>query len=169
MALSYNQQRFVNELLADPNRVAGAAYRRAYPGCKSEASANSAAQRLLKNVEIKQFIANADAKRMKRVELNHDYVISNLTEIVERCMQRAPVCNNRGVQIQDEEGRDVWTFNARGAVASINLLGKHLGMFQDKGTLNVKVSGRVGLSIDDLRKLPPDELARIYRDRLGDS
>jgi hypothetical protein len=59
------------------------------------------------------------------------YVVSNLQEVVERCMQRAPVMTAHGEQAVDEEVRHVWRFDAKGAIAALGAIGNHLGMFRE--------------------------------------
>jgi phage terminase small subunit len=92
----------------------------------------------LKHVEVARAVAEAQGDRVERTEVTQDYVLENLTETVERCMQRAPVMVRRGrnvVQLQDADGRNVWQFDARGAVQALNLLGKHLAMFSENVNL----------------------------------
>lgn len=136
--LTDKQAAFVREYLVDLNATQ-AAIRAGY----SERTAYSVGQRLLKKVEIQRAVAAAQAKRAQRVEVTQDYVISNLVEIVERSMQRAPVTNRKGEQIKDSKGRDVWCFDAKAANKALELLGKHLGLFSDR--VQTEVSG--GLSI----------------------
>ena len=48
-------------------------------------------------------------------------------------MQRAPVMVRAGremVQATDEDGRDVWQFNSKGALGSLKMMGDHLGLFR---------------------------------------
>lgn len=47
------------------------------------------------------------------------------------------------VQSKDEEGKDIWTFDAKNAVASLGLLGKHLAMFTDR--TEVAMTGNSGV------------------------
>lgn len=136
--LSDKQRLFIKEYLVDLNATQ-AAIRAGY----SEKTAYSAGQRLLKHVEVQKAVTKAQAERSQRVEVTQDYVINNLVEIVERTMQRAPVLDRKGEQVTDEEGRAVWTFDAKSANRALELLGKHLGIFAEK--VKTEVSG--GLSI----------------------
>lgn len=135
--LTDRQKEFVRQYLVDLNATK-AAIRAGY----SERTAYSVGQRLLKNVEIQRAVAAAQAQRARRVEVTQDYVLSNLVEVVERTMQRAPVLDRKGEQVTDEEGRAVWTFDAKGANRALELLGKHLGIFTDK--VKAEVSGPDG-------------------------
>jgi phage terminase small subunit len=136
--LTPKQAAFVREYLVDLNATQ-AAIRAGY----SEKSAARIGVELLNKTHIAQAVATAQAKRARRVEVTQDYVLSNLVEIVERTMQRAPVTNRKGEQIMDEDARAVWTFDAKGANKALELLGKHLGIFTDK--VQTEVSG--GLTI----------------------
>ena len=127
--MTRKQELFVQEYLIDLNATQ-AAIRAGY----SQKTAQEQAARLLSNVMVQKAIKAAMAERENRVGVRQDYVISNLLEIVERAMQRAPVCNSKGEQIVDEEGRHVWMHDAKNANRALELLGKHLGMFQGYGT-----------------------------------
>ena len=120
------QKRFITEYLIDLSATQ-AAIRAGY----SAKTAYSIGQRLLKNVEVKEAINSAIKEREARTEITADYVLTNLREIVERCMQKQPVFT-KCEQATDEQGRAIWTFNARDAIKALELLGKNLGLFIDK-------------------------------------
>lgn len=130
MSLNAKQQRFVDEYLVDLNATQ-AAIRAGY----SKKTAGQIGDENLRKPEISAALQEAMDKRAQRTEITADYVLSNLAQIVERTMQRAPVMVGRGedrTQLKDEEGRDVWEFNANGANKALELLGKHLKLFTDK-------------------------------------
>ena len=122
--LTPKQARFVEEYLVDLNATA-AAIRAGY----SRNRASEIGWQLLQKTTILQAVQAAQAERSARTQITQDYVISNLREIVERCMQRAPVRNMYGEQVHDDDGNALWTFNARDANKALELLGKHLDMF----------------------------------------
>lgn len=135
--LTDKQTAFVREYLVDLNATQ-AAIRAGY----SERTASRIGPQLLGKTCVREAIEKAQAKRAQRVEVTQDYVLSNLVEVVERTMQRAPVLDRKGEQVTDEEGRAVWTFDAKGANRALELLGKHLGIFTDK--VKAEVSGPDG-------------------------
>lgn len=135
--LTDKQAAFVRQYLVDLNATQ-AAIRAGY----SERTASRIGPQLLGKNCVREAIEKAQAKRARRVEVTQDYVLSNLVEVVERTMQRAPVLDRKGEQVTDEEGRAVWTFDAKGANRALELLGKHLGIFTDK--VRAEVSGPDG-------------------------
>lgn len=135
--LTDKQTAFVREYLVDLNATQ-AAIRAGY----SERTASRIGPQLLGKTWVREAIEKSQAKRARRVEVTQDYVLSNLVEVVERTMQRAPVLDRKGEQVTDEEGRAVWTFDAKGANRALELLGKHLGIFTDK--VKAEVSGPDG-------------------------
>ena len=129
------QEIFVREYLIDFNATQ-AAKRAGY----SAKTAGSKGEQLLKVVEIKKAIDAALAEYRKRNEVTVEYVISGLRTVAERCLQRAPVMDMKGEQVQDEEGRNVWKFDSAGANKALETLGKHLGMFTEKIQMSVAVT-----------------------------
>ena len=143
--LTPKQEAFVAEYLVDLSATQ-AAIRAGY----SAKRADAIGYENLRKPEIAEAIEQAKAARAERVEVTADYVLRNLTEVVERCLQRAPVMTMRGrevVQVTDDEGRHVWKFDAKGANGALNLLGQHLGLYRQKhehsgadgGPMNLKV------------------------------
>ena len=126
------------EYLVDLNATQ-AAIRAGY----SKKSAARIGVELLNKTQVSDAIQKAREQQTKRTLITADYVLSSLREVVERSMQRAPVCNMRGEQIIDDEGNHIWGFDAKNANRALELLGKHLGLWTDK--VQTEVSG--GLSI----------------------
>ena len=124
--MNQKQALFVSEYLVDMNATQ-AAIRAGY----SAKTAYSIGQENLKKPEIKEAISAAVSEREKRTEITADFVIMKLIEIVDRCMQRAPVFR-QGEQLVDEQGRNVWMFDAKNAIRALELLGRNLGMFIDR-------------------------------------
>jgi len=132
---------FVQEYLKDMNATQ-AAIRAGY----SAHTAYSIGQENLNKPEIKQAIDTAMNERAERTELTQDYVLHNLQEIAERCMQKRPVMF-KGVQAVDDDGNHLWTFDARSAIRAFELLGKHMGMFNDKNKEQEQIPEDVKISI----------------------
>ena len=135
--LTPKQQRFVEEYLVDLNGAAAA--RRAGYSAKN---ADNIASELLGKTQVREALAAAMEERSRRVEIDADYVLKNLVEIVERSMQRAPVLTMKGEQVVDDEGRSVWRFDGKNAIRALELLGKHKGMWTDK----VEMSGELDIA-----------------------
>lgn len=148
--LTAKQKRFVEEYLICLNATE-AARKAGY----SEKTARSIGAENLTKPDIQHAIQAALNSRQKRTQVDQDYVLSNLTEIVERCMQRAPVTQS-GIQITDGDGNGVWEFDARPAVSALKLLGEHLGMFEQ----TVRHSGKVAVTVT-AKDLTDDEILTL--------
>ena len=164
--LTPKQQRFVEEYLIDLN--ATQAYIRA--GFSSKL-ANTNAVKLLQNTTIAKAIAEAQAKREERTQIDSDYVLKRLVEIdqmdvldiMDDQMKILPlrewpkvwrqyISNIENLELSDADGvfkKIKWPDK----VKNLELLGKHVsvGAFKDKiehtrpngGDINVTITRRV--------------------------
>lgn len=121
-ALTARQKQFVAEYLLDLNATQSA-IRAGY----SPRTASIQASRLLSNVKVADAIAQAVEKRSQRTVMDQDWVLACLREVVDRCMQAIPVCDRHGNFTGE------FRFNAAGATRALEIIGKHLQMFTDKG------------------------------------
>lgn len=158
--LTDKQKRFVEEYLIDLNATQ-AAIRAGY----SEDTAYSQGQRLLKNVEVKAAISEAQNKRAERVNVTQDDVINGLLEVIAISMGKQKITET---ELSKADGSIVPVdvekscFEPHAANKALELLGKHLGMFKDK----VEVSGAVtnqniNLSGDEFREIAQELLSKV--------
>lgn len=130
--LTDKQKTFVQEYLVDLNATQ-ASIRAGY----SEKTAKQIGTENLAKPAIADAIAEAQAKRKERTEINQDYVLQKIQLVGERCIQEVnPVLTPAGKQVVDKKGNPLFTFNANGANKSFEMLGKHLGMFTEKVEIN---------------------------------
>ena len=108
------QRRFANEYLIDLN--ATRAYRAAYPSVKRDETAATAGGRLLRNVEVSQYIQERMQERQDRTEITQDMVLQEIAAIAFGTVSEA-------VSVKDK-------------LRALELLGKHLGLFQPKDQLD---------------------------------
>ena len=109
--LTEKQKRFCEEYLIDLN--AKRAYLVAYPSVKKEKTAASAAARMLKNVNIQKFLQELKQERESRVLVSQDDVIKAIQEIAFDVSEKA-----------------------KDRLRALELLCKHLGMFDQKDELD---------------------------------
>lgn len=111
------------------------AYIKAYNSAGNRNTAKGEAARILKVPRVRSYVdrlkedaAAALAKTVKdELHLDRSYVLRNLKEVVERCMEAAPV--------KDRSGKPVagaFQFDAKGANQALMLIGKELGMFVER-------------------------------------
>jgi phage terminase small subunit len=153
-------QEFVNEYLSDPELNATRAYLKVYPK-SSEAAARRSASDLLTRADIQAYVGERIKERTRRMEaekgVTQDFVVMGLKEVAERCMQRVPVMRwdreeKAHVQVTDEQGEGVWQFDSSGANRSLELLGKHLGVFTGGDEGDVPAPTVVNVNVVDGRK-----------------
>ena len=128
--------------------VSGISQRKAYQMAYSSQSADSTAARegskLCKRPQVAAFLAklrDETGKALiehvaKDIALDRHYVLANLKEVVERCMERAPVLDRSGrpVRVTTKTGEisAAYTFDSKGANRALELIGKELAMFVER-------------------------------------
>ena len=148
--LTEKQQRFVDEYLIDLNGTQ-AAIRAGY----SVKTAQEQASRLLSNVMVQQAIAKRMAERSKRTGINQDRVVLELAKIA--FVKMTDIVDDHGrikgtatdddlaciesikyKESDNEFGGSVEREVKIGSkLKALELLGKHLGMWNDKLDLNI--------------------------------
>lgn len=129
MALTPKQELFCQEYLVDLNATQ-AAIRAGY----SQETAGSIGSENLTKPEILSRVHDLMQARMDRVQIDQDYVLRKLVTVAERCSapQKKMVMTMAGfVQAKDPAtGEGVFEFDAIGANKALELLGKHVGLFE---------------------------------------
>lgn len=152
--LTAKQQRFVEEYLIDLNATQ-AAIRAGY----SIKNAKQIGSQLLDKTRLQEEIAKAMAERSKRTGINQDRILLELAKIaltniddimdfekgkIKETATREDLASVESLKIKEsDKGREIQVKIAK--LRAIELIGKHLGIFQDK----VEVSG----TAEELSKL----------------
>lgn len=124
--LNAQQERFCEEYLVDYNGTK-AASRAGY----SERSAAVTACRLLKNDKVLVRVRELQAEQAKRLAITADWTLMKLREIVDKAMCAEPVLEY-DYDTKQLEPTGEYQFDSRGATKALELIGRHLGMYQDK-------------------------------------
>ncbi len=154
--MTEKQKIFADEYLIDLN--ATRAYRVAYPSVKKDETAASAAARMLRNVKVAKYITERMEERQRRTEITQDMVLQELAAIAfARVTDYVSVMGGMA-QVKDT---DQLSDSQIAAIAGIKetqngievklgskektleLLGRHLGMWNDK----LDVSGDMDMKI----------------------
>ncbi len=125
MSLSPMQTRFVEQYLIDLN-AAHAAIRAGY----AKKNAKQQGYALLQKPAVQAAVTEAIQARSERTEVGQDWIIERLVENVERAMTVEPVMVGG-----EKTGEYVYQGNV--ANKALELLGRHVGMFDDKLRLRV--------------------------------
>ncbi len=136
------QEAFAREYLIDLNATQ-AAIRAGY----SAKTAEQQGHQLLKKTSVAKAIREGRVARAERTEISADYVLTTITETIERCRQAKPVLDRKGdpVMVETEHGDIVpaYTFDSTAVLKGAELLGKHLKLFTDR----VEHSGELSISV----------------------
>lgn len=136
--LTARQEKFCREYVVDYN-AAQAAIRAGY----SEKTAKQIGQQNLTKLDLLARVRELQAEQAKRLCISADWVVMQWVEVYKRCMQVEPV------MIWDYEEKckvhsGEYTFDSKGALNALEMIGKHLGMFkEDKGDSEKKVLDRL--------------------------
>lgn len=123
MVLTDKQKKFCKEYVIDYNGTQ-AAIRAGY----SEKTAKVQASQLLREEKILTTIRNLQKEQMQELCLCEEKVIKDLCSILIRCMSAEPVME-WDYEEHDYVKTGEYQFDSKGALKAIELLGKHLGMF----------------------------------------
>lgn len=180
MKLTPKQVRFVDEYLVDFNATQ-AAIRAGY----SPKTAAAAAARLLRNVNIQAEIARRQKDLQRRTEVTQERVVMELarvafadatdyvgveTRIINRGEVKVPIelavhketaelsTDQRAAIASIKQGANGVEIKLHDKIKALELLGRHIGMFNDKLDIKATVTENpfAGLSTDELRQLIRD-------------
>lgn len=167
------QKRFCDEYLIDLN--ATRAYKVAYPNCKKDETARANSSRLLTIANIQEYISEKQIEIEKRTEVTQDMVIKELAKIAFLDIRKLYTENGQLKNVADidddtagaissletleeydgygddrEKIGDTQKVKLLDKTKALELLGRHLGIFNDKLDLNVKEKEEKKNAISDI-------------------
>lgn len=165
--LTPKQKLFADEYLIDLN--ATRAYKAAYKSIKKDETARTNGSRMLTNANVSKYIKERMNERSRRTEITQDNVLKELATIAFAKVTDFVTIENGVVIVKDtkdipkelipaiasiKEGKNGIEISFYSKDKSLELLGRHLGMFNDK----IEVSGSInnpmeGLTTEELKKL----------------
>lgn len=122
--LTEQQELFCQEYIVDYNATQ-AAHRAKYKHPASQGP------RLLKNVDVLARVRAIQKERFDKLALTQEAVLLNLLEVYDRCMQAKPVVE-WDYQKKEYVETGEYTFDSKGALKAMEMIGKHLAMFANK-------------------------------------
>lgn len=156
--MTEKQKRFCDEYLIDLN--ATRAYKVAYSNIKNDITARANASRMLTNANVANYISERMEERQKRTEVTLDRVVQELADIAFSKVTDYATVKDDMVKIKDtdeltenqiraisgiKEGKFGIELKLNDKEKALELLGRHLGMWNDK--LDIKTP-----AIDDSMK-----------------
>ena len=167
------QKRFCDEYLIDLN--ATRAYKVAYKRCKSDLTARTNGSKLLTNTNIQEYISKKQKQIEKRTEVTQDMVIKELAKIAFLDIRKLYTDNGQLKNVADldsdtagaissletleeydgygddrEKIGDTQKVKLLDKTKALELLGRHLGIFNDKLDVNVKEKQEKKNAISDI-------------------
>lgn len=173
--MTRKQKIFADEYLIDLN--ATRAYRVAYPSVKKDETARANGSRMLTNANVSRYISERMQDRQQRTEITQDMVIKELAAIAfSKATDYASVRGGAVIikdtdSLSDEQIRAISGIKegANGIEIKLNdkekaleLLGRHLGMWNDKLDINAP-------ALDDSLKEMEDYFERLKESGSGSS
>lgn len=112
----------------------------------TENSAATTAWRMLRNVDILSRVRAKQDELAEQACLTENYVLLQLKDIYEKCSVGKPVLewdydNHKMVETGE------YTFDSKGALKAMEMIGNYLGMFKDNVTLSGAAPVRI---VDDM-------------------
>jgi phage terminase small subunit len=154
------EHNFCHFLAADPIMDVGSAYLKVNPDMQKR-NAKVAGTRFLQDPNVVDYLGVLLEERKKRLEMDEDWVVMQLRNVYDRCMQNEPVYGP-GSAVLDDEGNETgetvplyYKFDANGSTKALELIGKHMKMFSDKtsaGTANFAININLGASAEGEQK-----------------
>lgn len=168
--MTEKQKIFCDEYLKDFN--ATRAYKVAYPSCKKDETANAASSRLLRNVNVKNYIEQKKEKLKSKMEISQERVLQEMARIAFGDVRK--LYNESGglknIQDLDDDTAAIITsiesteeFDGYGQdreqigytkkvkmadkTKALDMLGKYFGMFKEKVELNQDKPFEVNINI----------------------
>lgn len=159
------------------NHNATGSYQHIYE-CENYGTAATQASRLLKNLNVTLYINHLIDERSKNLKISSSFVLTGLMENYSRCMQAE--------QVLDRDGcvTGIYNFNPNAANKALELIGKHLQMWDKKTAESLDKEGvykqiiekllhsqinpiEAGLEMDKLGRDVPEALKIIMRNDKG--
>ncbi len=139
------QKRFCDEYLTDLN--ATRAYKVAYLRCKKDETANVNGSKLLRNAKVQEYISEKMKEREKRTEITQDMVIKETAGAISSL---ETLEEYEGYGDDREKIGDTQKVKLLDKTKALELLGRHLGIFNDKIDVNVKEKEEKKNAISDI-------------------
>ena len=117
---------------------------------------------LLQREDVKAVVEQLFEQRKQRMQIDADYVVQTIYDTVERCKEPMPVLNKAGNPVYfttpDGEKEPLMTFDPQGVLRGIEMLGKHLNMFNPIQSVINNYAGSF-----DMSKLSEQQLEALGR------
>ena len=159
--LTDKQERFIHALMLDPEEnYTNATIKAGY----SVKTAKSIASQLMAKPHIVAELNRRKTDRASRMQVDADYVVQELLKAVKVATGELPTITSTKTNGKTKNAA-IYKTNLAALNKSLELLGRHVGMFTDKQELNV--SGSLEQTISDISKQNANErISLLPKDNL---
>lgn len=137
MTLRPKQQRFCDEYLIDFN-----ATRAAIAAGYSKKTAKAIGAENLTKPDINAYIEQKRAEIAKKNELSIEWILTELKDTYQACRSNIPVLDHEGNPTGE------YKFEANASLRALELLGKHIGMFNNKVEVDLNHKSNGALAVE---------------------
>lgn len=147
--LTEKQELLCHEYLIDLNQTR--AYMRVYPNVTYD-SAKTLSSKEFTNINLRARVKELMDLRSSNILVDAGYVVESLVNVAEKCQQAEPVLKwdyEAGEYLETGE----YQFDSNGANKALELIGKHIGVFEKDNTQKSQNINLNNLGAEDLNRL----------------
>lgn len=138
--LTEQNKLFIDYLLADPQENQTQAALKAGYSANKPKNASAIAAGMMKRPHIAEYYAERKAERKERLEIDQDFVVQELIDLLKMAKGDTPVISSK----MNDDGQIVkvlsYKTNLTAANKTVEMIGRHLGVFNDKQDLTITSS-----------------------------
>lgn len=138
--LTEQNKLFIDYLLADPQENQTQAAIKAGYSKKNPKNAGAMAAGMMKRPHIAEYYQARKAERKERLEIDQDFVVNELIELLQMAKGVKPIIHSKTNDDGQIEKVLTYKSNLTAANKTVEMIGRHLGVFNDKQDITVTSS-----------------------------
>jgi phage terminase small subunit len=130
--LTEQNKLFIDYLLADPQENQTQAALKAGYSKKKPKNAGAMAAGMMKRPQIAEYYQSRKAERKERLDIDQDFVVNELIELLQMAKGVKPIIHSKVNDDGKIEKVLTYKSNLTAANKTVEMIGRHLGVFNDK-------------------------------------
>ncbi len=120
--------------------------------CK-ESNRSKLGSEILNKPEVAELLASIRGDVATEAKVDAAFILSAAKSIHDRCVQDVrPVLTARGEQVKDEDGNNIFSFDAKSALSALKIMGDHVDVMAFKQVVEHKADDDLAAWIRNSRK-----------------